>query len=154
MRTLSTSRKTAIYSMHYISQWLWSEDIVKKLKELSGRQWTWTFSRCLLSVSIRTCSSDREAKMSSYWVYLTSHWPVPLWAKTRPESPLHMVSLHIYCLKNTNSEAHYAWPASINIAQKTRLQKLMTHSQPSPHRPDSLSLQTWLQKPITHGQPP
>ena len=83
-----------------------------------------TFSQCLLSVSIRTCSPNREVKMSSL------HWPVSLWVKKmRLGSSLHMVSLHIYCLKNATLEAHYIWPASINIASKTRLWKLIMHGQ-------------------------
>ena len=109
--------------------------------------------QCLLSVSIRTYSPDREVKMSSCWIYLTPHWPVSLWAKMRLGSPLHMASLHIYCLKNMNLEAHYAWPASINMASKTRHWKPITHGQPSPHRSGSLSLQMRLQKLITHSQP-
>ena len=90
-----------------------------------GRQQTHTFSWCLLSVSIRTCSPNRETKMSSCWVYSTLHWPVSLWAKknatwkliTHGQPPyilpqkcdfgssLHMASLHKHCLKNATSEA-------------------------------------------------
>ena len=68
----------------------------------SERQWTHTFSWCLLSVSIRTCLFNKEVKMSSCWVYSTIHWPVSLWVKTWLESSLHMISLHTHCLKKYN----------------------------------------------------
>ena len=48
-------------------------------------------------------------------------------------SLLRMASLHNIASKNATSEAHYTWPVSINIAPKTRLRKLIMHSQPSSH---------------------
>ena len=93
----------------------------------------------------------------SRWVHIeyTQHyidWSLyeskTMWLK----SSLHIVSLYIYCLKKCNFKSSLHMISLHKYCLKTQSQKLITHNQPSLHRSDSLSLQTWLWKLITHNQ--